>query len=125
MERVTACHGVLSRRSFSVDGRARARSWKCAVWNWRLKEGINAESGKLYAGGELYKQRFLSPVITGSDIVFTLSRGLGLRVSLSLACYALTGRAPCWRTARSTPSLLVCHPLKRVLNSARLWLADC
>ena len=26
---------------------------------------------------------------TGSDIVFTLSRGLGLRVSLSLACFRL------------------------------------
>ena len=24
-----------------------------------------------------------------------------------------------------TPSLLICHPLKRVLNSARLWLANC
>ena len=27
-------------------------------------------------------------------LIFPFTRGLGLRVSLSLACYALTGRSP-------------------------------
>ena len=103
MERVTACHGVLSRRRFTGDGRARARRRESVAYH--------------------FCQAFCHP-FHGFRYCFYGIEGFGAS-RLAVARLLRPHRTrPCWRMLRSTPSLWICHPLKRVQNSARLWLAD-
>ena len=84
-----ACHGVLSRRRFTGDGR---RS--------RRRKGASPETGKRCSS---ILPGLLPPVPRVPDY-FLCVRGVSL--------------APLKRGG-STPSLLICHPPRRVLNSAR------
>ena len=101
-----ARHGDLSRRRRSRRRKVLTRSRK----RRRAKtEASCIISNPLPSPGSRPTPWQAATRFTGSDMIFFAIEGF---------------RAPCWRTLRSTPSLLICHPLKRVQNSARLWLAD-